>query len=101
MKTINITTGRAIAIGTLGVMTLGSTALLSQPAQASSSTWKKVAIGAAAVTGYGLLKHNGRATTMGAIATAGSYYMYKKDEKKEERENRWHNHRHYDRYNLR
>lgn len=100
MKTINISTSRAIAVGTLGVMTLGSTALLSQPAQASSSTWKKVAIGAAAVTGYGLLKHNGKATTLGAVATAGSYYMYKKDKKKEEEQNRW-RYRRYNRYNLR
>jgi len=82
MKTIKTNGKRWIAMGTLGVMTLGG-AVATTPAQASSSTWKKIAIGAAAVTGYGLIKHNGKATTLGAIATAGSYYMYKKSKDKE------------------
>jgi len=97
MKTNTINKNRAIAVGTLGVMTLGSTALLSQPAHAGSGTWKKIAIGAAALTGYGLLKHNGKATTIGAVATAGSYYMYKKSKDKEAAQNR----NRYGRYNLR
>ena len=84
MKTIKTNTNRWIAVGTLGVLTLGATALAPRPAQANSSTWKKVAIGAAAVTGYGLLKGKGKVATIGAAATAGSYYMYRKDKKQEE-----------------
>src|SRR4028119_645280 len=70
---------RAIALGTLGVMsltTLGGTLAVTSPAQADSKTWKKAAIGAAAVTGYGLLKGKGKVATIGGAATAGSYYMY-------------------------
>jgi hypothetical protein len=56
---------------------------LTTPAHAvSSKTWKKIAIGSAVVTGYGLLKHKGKITTIGAVATAGSYYMYRKAKKK-------------------
>lgn len=94
MNANKINSRRAVAMGTLGVMTLGSTALLSQPAHAGSGTWKKIAIGAAVLTGYGLLKHKSKYTTIGAVATAGSYYMYKKAKKKEDQ-------RRYDRYNLR
>ena len=83
-----INTSRTIAIGTLSVMTLGGTAMLSAPVQAGPSTWKKVAIGSAAVTGYGLLKHKGKIATIGAVATAGSYYMYKRSKKKQEAQRR-------------
>lgn len=87
MKT-QITSGRAVALGTLGVMTLGSTVLLSGPAQAGPSTWKKVAIGGAAVTGYGLIKGKGRVATVGAVTTGASYYMYKRSKKKQEAQRR-------------
>lgn len=91
MKNLKFNSTRTVALGTLGVMALGSTLLISAPAQAASSkTWKKAAIVGGAVTGYGLLKHNGRATTLGAVATAGSYYMYKKKKKQESRR---HHHR--------
>lgn len=56
-----------------------------QPAQAASSTWKKIAIGGAAVGGYGLLKGNKKLALIGGLVTAGSYYKYKKDKKKESR----------------
>ncbi len=86
MNTIKKNPMRWVAAGTLGVMTLSSFAALSTPANATGSkTWKKVAIGAAAVTGYGLLKHKGKIATVGAVATAGSYYMYKKKKKQERR----------------
>lgn len=86
MKTNTFVTSRQIiATGTLGVMALGGTAMLAQPAHAGSDTWKKVAIGAAAVTGYGLLKGKGKVATIGALATAGSYYMYKKNKKKDDK----------------
>jgi len=88
MKKQNITSSRSVAMGTLGVIALGSTVLVAAPAHAGSSTWKKVAIGGAAVTGYGLLKGKGKVATVGAVATAGSYYMYKKKKKKEEQQRR-------------
>lgn len=88
MKTMKITANRCIALGTLSVLTLGSAVATSTPAHAiSSSTWKKIAIGAGVATGYGLLKGKGRIATIGGIATAGSYYMYKRQEKKENRNN--------------
>jgi len=83
-----INTSRIVAMGTLGALTLGGTALLSAPAQAGPSTWKKVAIGGAAVTGYGLVKGKGKVATIGAVTTAGSYYMYKRSKKKQEAQRR-------------
>lgn len=80
----NLMKQRTVALGTLGVMSatlLGGA--MSTPAQASSSTWKKIAIGAGIVTGYGLLKHNNKLALIGGLATAGSYYKYKQDKKKE------------------
>jgi len=84
MKTLKTNANRWIALGTLGAMTIGSVAVTATPAEAGSKTWKKVAIGAAAVTGYGLIKHKGRVATVGGVATAGSYYMYRRSKKKEE-----------------
>lgn len=86
MKTLKITTNRWIAAGTLSVMSLGG-AIAAQPVHAGSDTWKKVAIGAAAVTGYGVLKGKGKVATIGAIATAGSYYMYDRAKDKEKKQN--------------
>lgn len=85
MKTLN--TQRFTAFGTLGVLTatiLGG-ALMAAPAQADSKTWKKVAIGGAAVGGYGLLKGKGRVATVGGLVAAGSYLKYRSDKKKEAR----------------
>ena len=86
MKTLKINNNRWIAAGTLTVLTLGG-ALVAQPAHAGSDTWKKVAIGAAAVTGYGVIKGKGKVATIGAIATAGSYYMYDRSKDKEKAQN--------------
>ena len=76
---------RSLALATLSVMTATAFggATLTPAAHADSKTWKKVAIGAAAVTAYGLIKHDGKAQTLGAIATAGSYVKYRSDKKKE------------------
>ena len=82
---MKITKQRSLALATLSIF--GATAfggvLTAPAAHADSKTWKKVAIGAAAVTGYGLLKKDGKAQTLGAIATAGSYAKYRSDKKKE------------------
>lgn len=73
-----------IAVGTLGAMSFGGLVATSTPAAAAkSSTWKKAAIAAGAVTGYGLIKGKGKVATIGGVATAGSYYMYKKSKKKD------------------
>ena len=84
MNTAKMNTNRWIAMGTLGVITLGSVA--TKPAMADSDTWKKAAIGAGIVTGYGLIKGKGRVSTIGGVATAGSYYMYRKEKKQEDRD---------------
>lgn len=85
---------RWIAMGTLGVMGLTGVAVTSTPAEAAgSSTWKKAAIAGAAVTGYGLVKGKGRVATVGAAATAGSYYMYRKNKKKEAKRQAWYKQR--------
>ena len=82
---MKITKQRSIALATLSIFgaTAFGGALTAPAAHADSKTWKKVAIGAAAVTGYGLIKHNGKAQTLGAIATAGSYLKYRHDKKSE------------------
>ena len=85
MKTLIKDSKRWIAAGTLTAMTLGGLAAVTAPSLAAGSkTWKKVAIGAGVVTGYGIVKGKGKVTTVGAAATAGSYYMYRKSKKKEE-----------------
>ena len=85
---MKITKTRSLALATLSVMTATAFggAALTPTAHADAKTWKKVAIGAAAVTGYGLIKHNGKAQTLGAIATAGSYLKYRSDKKQENKE---------------
>ncbi len=73
-------------------MTLGSTAAMTAPAHADSKTWKRIAIGAGIVTGYGLLKGKRNVAIAGGLATAGSYYMYRRQKKKEDR-NSWYRYR--------
>jgi hypothetical protein len=82
-----ITNQRKIALSTLAVLgatTFGGLAV--KPANASSDTWKKIAIGAGVVTGYGLLKGKKDVALIGGIATVGSYLKYRSDKKKEDRE---------------
>ena len=80
-------TNRWIAAGTLGVMSIGGMGFMSGTAQAKKSTiYKYGAIAGAGLAGYGLLKGNGRAATVGALAAAGSYYMYKHRKNKEKRQ---------------
>lgn len=94
MKTLQKDAKRWIAAGTLSAMMLGSAAAMTAPAEAAgSSTWKKVAIGGAAVTGYGLIKGKGKVATIGAVTTAGSYYMYRRSKKKEARRIAWYKQR--------
>ena len=87
---MKITKQRSLALATLAIFgaTAFGGALTAPAAHADSKTWKKVAIGSAAVTAYGLLKHNGKAQTIGGIATAGSYLKYRHDKKAENNKNR-------------
>ncbi len=86
MKTIKKNSTRLIAGATLGAMTLGSMTAMTPPVQAAGSrTWKKVAIGAGAVTAYGQLKGKRKTRNIGAAATVGSYLMYRRAKKKETR----------------
>jgi len=76
---------RWIAIGTLSIMSAGGMGLMTGTAHAKKSTiWKYGTIAGAAATAYGLVKGKGKVATVGAVATAGSYYMYKHSKKKEE-----------------
>lgn len=88
---MKINTQRLTALTTLGVLsaTLLGGALVAPPAQAGSSTWKKLAIGGAAVSGYGLLKHKGKVATIGGLVAAGSYLKYRSTKKKEARKSTW------------
>ena len=84
-------TQRKIALSTLGVLSaslLGG-AFVAAPVQADSKTWKKVAIGGAAVGAYGLIKGKGKVATIGGLVGAGSYLKYRSDKKKEARRANW------------
>lgn len=86
---------RWIAMGTLGAMSIGGMGFTSGTAHAKKSTiYKYGTILGAAVTGYGLVKGKGKVATVGAVATAGSYYMYKHSKKnEEERRKDWYRNR--------
>jgi hypothetical protein len=85
-----ITRQRKVAFGLLAVLgTAGLTGLSAQPASANSKTWKKVAIGAGAVTAYGLITGKGKVATIGGLVTAGSYLKYRHDKKKERQRAAW------------
>jgi uncharacterized membrane protein YebE (DUF533 family) len=87
-------TNRWIAVGTLGVMGLTGMGFVSGTAQAKKSTIAKYgAIAGAALAGYGLVKGNGRAATVGAVAAVGSYYAYKHYKKEEDRRQGWYRNR--------
>jgi hypothetical protein len=67
---------------------------LSGIAQAKKSTIAKYgAIAGAALAGYGLVKGNGRAATVGAVAGVGSYYLYRHYKKEEDRRQQWYKRR--------
>ena len=76
---------RWIALGTLGAVVAGTLLGGATPVQAKSSTWKKVAIGAGIVTGYGLLKGKKKLAIGGGVVTGLSYLKYRSDKKKERR----------------
>lgn len=86
MKTI--TTHRALALGTLATMlatTLAGAGFTAAEAQKSSNAWRNIAIGAGAVTAYGVVKKNKTATIAGGAGTAYSLYRYKRARDKEKK----------------
>ena len=80
---------RLTAILTLGAILMGTLLFGAAPVQAKSSTWKKVAIGAAAVAGYGALKGKKGLAIGGAVVAAGAYQKARHDKKKEWRNRRF------------
>jgi uncharacterized membrane protein YebE (DUF533 family) len=81
---------RWITVGALGIMSVGSMGVTGGTAHAKKSTIAKYgAIAGAALAGYGLVKGNGRAATVGAVAGVGSYYLYKHYKKEEDRRQNW------------
>ena len=84
---------RLTAIVTLAAI-LASTLLMgAAPVQAKSKTWKKIAIGAAAVGAYGAIKGKKGLAIGGAAVAAGSYLKAKSDKKKEWRRRYYQNSR--------
>jgi hypothetical protein len=84
---------RLIAIGTL-VAVLATTLLMgAAPVQAKSKTWKKIAIGAAAVGAYGAIKGKKGLAIGGAAVAGGAYLKAKSDKKKEWRRRHYRNSR--------
>lgn len=69
------------AIAILGISTLGGAGM--STAEASSKTSKDLMIGAAAVAGYGLLKHNNTATIVGLAGAALAYKSYQNSKQRE------------------
>ncbi len=80
---------RLTAIVTLGAVLATTLFIGAAPVQAKSSTWKKVAIGAAIVGGYGALKGKKTLAIGGAAVAAGAYLKAKHDKKKEWRNSRY------------
>lgn len=81
---------RWVAVGTLGVMGFTGMGLMSKTAHAKKSTIAKYgAIAGAGLAGYGLVKGNGRAATVGAVAGVGSYYLYKHYKNEEDSRKNW------------
>lgn len=75
---------KTVALGTLGVLALTAFGGAIQPAQASAKGKRNIAIGAAAVTAYGIVKKKRTVAIVGGVGTALAYRSYKKASKKEE-----------------
>jgi hypothetical protein len=99
----NLNKQRKIAFGTLAALsaTLLGGAFTATPAQADAKTWKRVAIGGAAVGAYGLIKGKGRVATVGGVVAGASYLKYRSDKKKEARRRAALNRRRYGRTTYR
>lgn len=67
--------------------------------QKNKNLWRNLAIGSAAVAGYGLVKHNNTATILGAAGAGYSAYRYEQDRKSQSAHARWraryYRHHHY------
>lgn len=88
---------RWIAIGTLGVLLSATLAFNVPKAHAGSKGRRNVMIGAAAVTGYGLIKKKRNLAIAGAVGTGVAYHNYRAAKKRENRRRAWRNRR-YSRY---
>ena len=90
---------RWIALATLAVMTCASLGGFGMAtAHAGSKSRRNLMLGAAAVTGYGLLTHRRSLAVAGAIGTGIAYHNYRAAKKREER---YRHYRHHHRYRVR
>jgi hypothetical protein len=80
---------RLTAIVMLAAMLATTLLMGAAPVQAKSKTWKKIAIGAAAVGAYGAVKGKKGLAIGGAAVAVGSYLKAKSDKKKEWRNSRY------------
>jgi hypothetical protein len=82
-----------------------ATAFASQASrQKNKNLWRNLAIGSGVVAGYGLLHHNGTATTLGIAGAGYSLYRYEQDRKSQsaaKRARASYYYRHYLRYHRR
>ena len=74
---------RLTAIVMLAAMLATTLLMGAAPVQAKSKTWKKIAIGAAAVGAYGAVKGKKGLAIGGGLVAAGAYLKAKSDKKKE------------------
>ncbi len=85
---MNITKTRLIALGTLGVMSVGTIGGMGiTAAEAGSKGRRNTTIGLGAVTAYGLLKKKKTVAIAGGIGTAIAYSRYRKSKKADSRRN--------------
>jgi hypothetical protein len=75
---------RFVALGTLGAMALSTFGAMAPAHAVSTKTKRNIAIGAGAVTAYGLIKGKRKTAIIGGAATAGSYLWYRSSKKREE-----------------
>jgi hypothetical protein len=66
--------------------------------QKNKNLWRNLAIGSGVVAGYGLLHHNGTATTLGLAGAGYSLYRYEQDRKSQSAHSRWRAHWYHEHY---
>jgi len=90
---------KGIALVTVAATLLAPVA--ANASQSSKNTWRNLAIGGAALAGYGLLTHKDTLTGVGAAVGGYSAYRYEQDRHHQSQESSWrhhyyrHHHRHY------
>ena len=81
-RTSQLTTG-----GLLAILTVATVSPALAGSQSDKNLMRNLAIGGAAVAGYGLLKHNTGALLLGAAGAALAGSQYEKDRKQQSQQN--------------